>query len=129
MASSESGSGVPLSASEERTWAMVAHVGVFVAAWFAMGFLCPLIVWLVFRGRSEFVRRHAVESLNFQISLLIYTAVAVLLILITFGLGVLVIVPLILIGAVAAVVVIVLATVAASDGREYTYPLTIRLVH
>ncbi|MDX2970394.1 DUF4870 domain-containing protein [Kribbella solani] len=120
---------MPLSASEERTWAMVAHVGVFVAAWFAMGFLCPLIVWLVFRGRSEFVRRHAVESLNFQISLLIYTVVAVLLILITFGLGVLVIVPLILIGAVAAVVVIVRATVAASDGREYTYPLTIRLVH
>jgi uncharacterized Tic20 family protein len=121
-------SGPPLSASEERTWAMVAHVGVFVAAWFAMGFLCPLIIWLVLRGRSEFVRRHAVESLNFQISLLIYTAIAVVLILITFGLGVLIIVPLIVIGAIAAIVFIILATMAASSGREYRYPLTLRLV-
>ena len=122
------GSGPSLSASEERTWAMLAHVGVFIAAWFAMGFLCPLIIWLVFRGRSEFVRKNAVESLNFQISLLIYTAIAVVLVLITFGLGVLIIVPLIVIGAVAAVVVIVLATIAASSGQEYRYPLTIRFV-
>jgi uncharacterized protein len=121
--------GSPLSASDERTWAMVAHVGVFIAAWLAMGFLCPLIVLLVFRYRSDFVRRHAVESLNFQISLLIYTAIAVVLILITFGLGVLIIVPLVVIGAVAALVVIVLATMAASSGRDYRYPLTIRLVH
>jgi uncharacterized protein len=122
------GAGPPLSASEERTWGMVAHVGVFVAAWFAMGFLCPLVVWLVYRYRSEFVRRHSLESLNFQLSLLIYTAVAVVLILITFGLGVLIVVPLVVIGAVAAVVVIVLATLAASGGREYRYPLTIRFL-
>jgi uncharacterized Tic20 family protein len=120
--------GPPLSASEERTWGMLAHVGVFVAAWFAMGFLCPLVIWLVYRNRSEFVRRHALESLNFQLSLLIYTAVAVVLILITFGLGVLIIIPLVVIGAVAALVVIVLATIAASSGNEYRYPLSIRLV-
>ena len=120
--------GSSLSASEERTWAMVAHIGVFVAAWFAMGFLCPLVVWLVYRQRSDFVRRHALESLNFQLSLLIYTAIAVVLILITFGLGVLIIIPLIIIAAVAAVVFIVLATMAASSGNEYRYPLTIRLV-
>jgi hypothetical protein len=108
---------------------MIAHVGVFIAAWFAMGFLCPLVIWALFRGRSEFVRRQAVESLNFQISLLIYTVIAVVLVLITFGLGVLIIVPLIVIGAVAAVVVIVRATIAASSGHEYRYPLTIRLVH
>ena len=120
--------GSSLSASEERTWAMVAHIGVFVAAWFAMGFLCPLVVWLVYRQRSDFVRRHALESLNIPLSLLIYTAIAVVLILITFGLGVLIIIPLIIIGAVAAVVFIVLATMAASSGSEYRYPLTIRLV-
>lgn len=120
--------GPSLSASEERTWAMVAHIGVFVAAWFAMGFLCPLVVWLVYRYRSDFVRRHALESLNFQLSLLIYTAIAVILVLITFGLGVLIIIPLIIIGAVAALVFIVLATIAASSGNEYRYPLSIRLV-
>ncbi|HEY4568832.1 MAG TPA: DUF4870 domain-containing protein [Kribbella sp.] len=129
MSTPGSRSGQPLSASEERTWAMVAHIGVLVAAWLAMGFLCPLIIWLVLRDRSQFVRRHAVESLNFQISLLIYTAVAAVLVFITFGLGVLIVVPLIVIGAIAALVVIVLATMAASSGHEYRYPLTIRLVH
>src|SRR3954451_8295793 len=59
MSTPGSRSGQPLSASEERTWAMVAHIGVLVAAWLAMGFLCPLIIWLVLRDRSQFVRRHA----------------------------------------------------------------------
>ncbi|WP_202872709.1 DUF4870 domain-containing protein [Kribbella soli] len=118
----------PLSGSEERTWAMVAHIGVLIAAWLAMGFLCPLIVWLVFRDRSDFVRRHAVESLNFQISLLIYSALSAVLIFITFGLGVLIVVPLVVIGAIAALVVIILATVAASSGNDYRYPLTIRFI-
>ena len=118
----------PLSGSEERTWAIVAHIGVLVAAWLAMGFLCPLIVWLVFRDRSDFVRRHAVESLNFQISLLIYSALSAVLIFITFGLGVLIVVPLVVIGAIAALVVIILATVAASGGSDYRYPLTIRFI-
>ncbi len=108
---------------------MIAHIGVLIAAWFAMGFLCPLVIWLVYRGRSDFVRRHSLESLNFQLSLLIYTAIAFVLVLITFGLGVLLIVPLIIIGAIAALVFIVLATMAASSGDDYRYPLTIRLVH
>jgi uncharacterized Tic20 family protein len=117
----------PLTPSEERTWALAAHIGTFVAAWFAMGFLCPLVIWLLCRQRSEFVRRHAVESLNFQISLLIYSAVAVLLAVFTLGLGLVVVIPVVLVGAVAAAVVIVLATIAASNGREYRYPLTVRL--
>jgi uncharacterized protein len=118
----------PLSGSEERTWAMVAHIGVLIAAWLAMGFLCPLVIWLVFRDRSDFVRRHAMESLNFQISLLIYSALSAVLIFITFGLGVLIVVPLVVIGAIAALVVIILATVAASGGNDYRYPLTIRFI-
>jgi uncharacterized Tic20 family protein len=120
--------GAPLSPSEEKTWGMLAHVGVFVAAWFAMGFLCPLAIWLIFRARSEFVRRHALESLNFQLSLLIYGIVAAILVLITFGLGVLIVLPLVAIGAVAALVVIIRATMAASDGRDYRYPLCLRMV-
>jgi hypothetical protein len=122
------GTGPPLTPSEERTWAIVAHIGTLVAAWLAMGFLCPLAIWLIFRNRSEFVRRHALESLNFQISLLIYTAVAIALVLITFGLGVLIVIPLIIIGGIAALIVIILATLAAANGQEYRYPLTIRLV-
>lgn len=118
----------PLSVSEERNWALAAHVGSLVSAWFALGLLCPLVIWLIFRDRSEYVRRHAVESLNFQISLLIYSAVAVIIGMVTLGLGLLVIIPLAVVAGIAVLVLIILATVAAAEGRDYRYPVTIRMV-
>lgn len=108
--------------SEERTWALAAHVGSLVAAWFAMGFLAPLLVLLVKGNDSPFIRRHAVESLNFQISLLIYLIATAILWLIV--IGILLTVAL----GVFALVVIILATMAASNGQDYRYPLTIRLI-
>jgi uncharacterized Tic20 family protein len=108
--------------SEERTWALASHVGALVAAWFAMGFLCPLIIMLVKGNESPFVRRHAVESLNFQISLLIYLVISAVLTILLIGF-----VMLIALG-IFALVVIIQATMAASNGQEFKYPLTIRMV-
>jgi len=112
----------PMPTSEERNWAVVAHVGSLVAAWFAMGFLCPLVVMLVKGDQSPFVRRHAVESLNFQISLLIYLIASGILVLLIVGIFMLIAL------GIFALVVIILATIAASNGQDYRYPLTIRLV-
>lgn len=121
------GSGA-LAPNEERNWAMAAHLGALVAALIAMGFLAPLGVLLFMGGRSDFVRRHAIESLNFQITLLIYLAVATLFAILTLGLGLLVVVPLIGVAAIVALIVILLATMAASRGDYYRYPLTFRLI-
>ena len=115
--------GVPaIPTAEERNWALAAHVGTFVAAWFAMGFLAPLVIMLVKGKDSAFVRRHAVESLNFQISLLIYLVVSAVLALILIGFVLMAVV------GVFALVVIILATVKAANGEEYRYPLCIRMV-
>lgn len=115
--------GVPaVPTSEERNWALAAHVGTFVAAWVAMGFLAPLVIMLVKGKDSAFVRRHAVESLNFQISLLIYLVVSFVLAFVLIGFVLLAAV------AVFALVVIILATVKAANGEEYRYPLCIRMV-
>lgn len=108
--------------SEDRNWAMAAHLGSFVSAWFALGLFAPLIVLLVKGGSSPFVRRHAVESLNFQLTVLLYLAVSVVLAVILIG------VVLIIGLAVIYLVFVVLATVRASNGGFYRYPLTIRLV-
>jgi uncharacterized protein len=108
--------------SEERTWALMAHIGTLVAAWFAMGFLAPLLVLLIKGKESAFVRRHAVESLNFQISLLIYLVASGILVLVVIGIFMLIAL------GIFALVVIILATLAASNGQDYRYPLTIRLV-
>ena len=114
--------GGPTASSTERTWAWVSHAGCFVGAWIAMAFLVPLVIMLTKGKTSPFVRRHAVESLNFQISALIYGAVSFVLALLVIGLVLLVVL------AIFYVVVVVLATLKAARGEEYRYPLTIRLV-
>ena len=114
--------GGPVATSSERTWGWVSHAGCFVGAWIAMAFLVPLVIMMTTGKDSAFVRRHAVESLNFQISALIYGAVSFVLALVVIGLVLLVIL------AIFYVVVVVLATMKAARGEEYRYPLTIRLV-
>ncbi len=117
---------------EDRTWALVAHIGTLVSAYIALGFLAPLLVMLLKGESSPFVRRHSVESLNFQISLLIYSVVlgivAAVLVIGTVGLALLVVVPVGLLLAVIVLTLIIIATFRASNGEAYEYPLTIRLV-
>lgn len=107
---------------EECTWATVAHAGSFVAAWFALGVLAPLTVMLVRGKESAFVRHHAVESLNFQLNALFWTAVGLVLVIVLVGVAVLAVV------GVWYVVLVVLASIRARDGEWYRYPLIVRLI-
>jgi uncharacterized Tic20 family protein len=111
---------------------MASHLGALVTAWFALGLLAPLAVLLVQGNKSEFVRRHATESLNFQISLLIYsivgTALAFMLTLLTLGIGLFVIIPLIVVLVVLVLIVMIMAGIAANRGDDFRYPLNIRLI-
>jgi uncharacterized protein len=107
---------------------MFAHIGAIIAAFVAMAFLGPLIVMLTQGTKSAFVRRHAVESLNFQLTLLIATIAGVAVSIATLGIGLLVFIPLLVVGSIAALVFIVIAGVAANNGEEYRYPLNIRMV-
>lgn len=113
--------------SEERTWALVSHIGCLVSAWFALGVLCPLLVLLLKSG-SPFVRRHAVESLNFQITLLILIVVGVVVSVVTLGLGLLVVIPVGGVVALLALVFLIIATARASSGEDYRYPFNIRFI-
>jgi uncharacterized Tic20 family protein len=104
--------------SEERNWAVAAHIGSFLAAYIALGLLAPLAV-LLFKGNtSQFIRRHAIESLNFQISVLIYAAVCFLLLLLVVGIFFFVAL------GIFYVVMVIVASVRASRGENYRYPLT-----
>ena len=112
----------PLSPDQERLWAMLAHLLSFVAAYLFLGFVAPLVVMLVFGPRSAYVRAHAVESLNFNLSWLLYAIVSVVLIFI--GIGILILLAL----GIAYVVLIVIASIRANNGEFLRYPLTIRFV-
>ncbi|MGB8965318.1 MAG: DUF4870 domain-containing protein [Candidatus Cybelea sp.] len=135
--------------AQERNWAMAAHLSALVAvAGMPFGhILGPLIVYLIKGHESEFVGEHARASLNYQISISIYVLIAVLVALAaTFGF----IAPMqwaaqstvgyslgalwIAFGAFGLVILlasfafIILGTVAAGEGRPYTYPLAIRFL-
>ncbi|MFZ0161565.1 MAG: DUF4870 domain-containing protein [Kineosporiaceae bacterium] len=114
---------MPLAASTtERNWAVGAHLSGFIAAWLALGFLGPLTVLLVAGNSSAYVRRHAIEAVNFNLSVLIYAAVSTALLFVLVGFLLL---PLVgLLYAVASV----LGAVAASRGAEFRYPLSIRFL-
>ncbi len=109
----------PLRPDQERTWAVVAHLLPL-----AVSFLGPLAVWLVCRGRGPFVEHHALESLNFQLTVLGATMTSVVLAVVTVGL----LAPLPFGVLVVGLVLHVLGAVAASRGEWYRYPVSVRLV-
>src|SRR5580765_8483693 len=73
--------------SDIRTWCVLCHASALLGLFFHfLGHLLgPLIVWLVKRGDSPEIDAHGKESLNFQISMLIYNLVAAVFCLILIG--------------------------------------------
>ena len=112
----------PLTPDQERLWAMLAHLLSFVAAYLFLGFVAPLIVLLVFGPRSAFVRANAVESLNFNLSWLLYGVIGVILAFVLIGFLILIVL------GIAYLVLVILASVKANNGEVYRYPAIIRFV-
>lgn len=100
---------------DERTMAMFCHLGGL------MGFMVPLIIWLIKKDESKFVDLNGKEALNFQLTLLIGHLVAGVTICFTFGLFNLALM-------VYGIVYTVLAGMAANRGERFRYPVCLRLV-
>ena len=114
-----------------RTWTVLCHASAFLGFLIpALGqFVGPLIVWLWKRGESPEIDAHGKESLNFQLSLLIYTAVfAMVCFILMFVLIGFLLVPLIALFYIANVVLVIIASLRANEGELYRYPLTLRLI-
>jgi uncharacterized Tic20 family protein len=107
-----------------RTWCVVSHASAllgFVIPW-VFHVVGPLVVWLAKRNDSPEIDAHAKESLNFQISMLIYTVISGILCLILIGFALLFILHIL------NVVLVIVASIQASEGKLYRYPLTIRMI-
>ena len=112
-------------AGNVRTWCVMCHLSA-LAGFVIPGaghILGPLIVWLVKRGDSAEIDAHGKEALNFQISMLIYNVVAGILCLIVIGFVLLAVLH------VLNVVFVIIASLRASEGQMYRYPLTLRLIN
>ncbi|MFT3703378.1 MAG: DUF4870 domain-containing protein [Agriterribacter sp.] len=100
--------------SDEKTMALLSHI-LAIITWF----IAPLIIYLIKKDESKFVAQHARESLNFQITLCIAFIVLAITII---GLAFWWIVWML------SVILDIVATIKASEGKEYRYPLSIRLI-
>ncbi|HWC26259.1 MAG TPA: DUF4870 domain-containing protein [Solirubrobacteraceae bacterium] len=114
---------------DARAWALGAHLsallGLFVAG---LTFVGPLVIYLV-RKDDPFVRRHAAEALNFNLSVMLYAIVigVVGLLLLIVLVGILVWLLLIPLGALW-ILFVCIAAYRAGQGDAYRYPLAIRFV-
>jgi uncharacterized Tic20 family protein len=123
-----------LNSAQEGKWAGGVHVGALVLAlvtsWSAGvgGMVAAFVVWLIKKDESAFIRRHAAEAFNFNFSMFIYTLVGVFFSLVTLGLGLIVTVPIAVVLAVVWIWCTVQAAMAGFDGRDYRYPVTLRLL-
>ncbi len=106
--------------NDERLWAMLAHLLTLVgyAVWVG-AYIIPLVIYLVYKDKSPFVAFHALQSLFFQLALLVISAVLVLfsmtiiLLVLTIPAGILL--------AVGALVYILIAAIRAYNGELFEY--------
>jgi uncharacterized protein len=117
-----------LSVADQRMWGMLAHVSGLVTSLIGLSFLGPLVVYLLYKDRGEFVRRQSAEALNFQILLNIVVVATAILSILTLGLALLVVIPLWIVLGIAALVFMIVAAVKANAGEDYRYPVNWRLV-
>jgi uncharacterized Tic20 family protein len=110
--------------SDVRTWCVLCHASALLGLFlhFFGHLLGPLIVWLVKRGDSPEIDAHGKESLNFQLSMLIYDAIAFVLCFVLIG------IPILILLWVLNTIFVIIASIQASEGKLYRYPLAISLI-
>jgi len=86
------------------------------------GFVCPLVIWLLKKDEHKFINEQVKEILNYQISLMMYFFAAWLLCIILIGA---VILPVLIL---LHIIFVIIATVKASEGKAYHYPIAIRFL-
>ena len=107
--------------SEVRNWATLSHLSGFVVFLGIPPVLGPLAMWLL-RRDVPYAAYHAKEALNFNISFMIWSAIAALSILAVVGLLLL---PAVL---VTWLILTIRGALRASAGEYYRYPMTLRFV-
>lgn len=102
---------------QKKQLILLSHIGTLFGY-----FIVPLVIWLSKKDESKEVAEHAKESLNFQMSMFLYSIVAILLIIILVG------IPLLAIIILIDLVCVITATMKADKGEFFRYPLTLRFI-
>jgi uncharacterized Tic20 family protein len=109
---------------QARIWGMLCHLSALVAmTGLPLGHIIgPLVVWLIKRKAHPFVNEQGKESLNFQLSMTLYTLIMAPLIYIKIGM------VLIFILVIVNFVLVIIASLRAYHGESFRYPFRIRFI-
>jgi uncharacterized Tic20 family protein len=114
-----------MSAQDERTWSIVAHLTVLLDLITVIGGpIAALVIWLVYKDKSQMVAFHALQSLWYQVAwiviLLVGWTITGILSLIVIGL---LLIPVMLILTLVPIVHQCYAAYKVSQGVDYRYPV------
>ncbi len=119
-----------MSAQQENSWSILAHLSLFLNLF--TGFLGPiaaLVIWLVYKDRSQKVAFHALQSMWYQVAWLVLLGVGwaftglLMLVLIGFLL-----VPVMALLTLVPFVHAAYAAYRVSQGEDYRYPFVADLI-
>ncbi len=121
----------PLDAAEKnaRTWAMACHLGGLAGCflpWLAH-LATPLVIWLFKRNDHPFIDEQGKESINFQISMTLYSAIGCCLLAITV-VGVFAIPFFLSFLYLLNIIGVVVGAIQASGGKHFKYAFILRLL-
>lgn len=110
--------------------AMLCHLlGIITSLTLGLGFLGPLILWLVKKDQSPFIDHHGKEALNFQLTtMLVITLTSICAFILAFIFIGFLLIPVIFIIAILALIAEIMACLAAQRGEWHRYPACIRFV-
>jgi uncharacterized Tic20 family protein len=114
-----------MSAQDEQTWSMVAHLTVLLDIVTGIGGpIAALVIWLVYKDKSQRVAFHALQSLWYQVAWIViifaYVVVSTILTIVVIGIFMFFLLPLI---ALVPIVHQCYAAYKVSQGVDYRYPV------
>jgi uncharacterized Tic20 family protein len=119
-----------MSAQDERTWSMIAHLSVLLSLVTGIGGpIAALVIWLVYKDRSQRVAFHALQSLWYQVAwaviLLVGWSITFILMFVLIGF---LLIPVMAIASLVPFVHQCYAAYKVYQGVDYRYPVIADMV-
>lgn len=112
---------VAIEVSQRR--ASLIHLSGLLGYFFPLGnVIAPVVLWLSWRDSDSFVDSAGREAVNFQLSVVLYYFISILLVILIIGFLLLVAT------AIFHLAFMIIAAVRASHGEEFRYPMIIRFI-
>ncbi len=119
-----------MSAQDERMWSMLAHLSVLVSIITGIGGpIAALVIWLVYKDKSQRVAFHALQSLWYQVVWIViifaYVIVSTILTFVVIGIFMFFLLPVI---ALVPIAHQCYAAYKVNQGVDYRYPVIADMV-